>query len=136
MVVCGIGCIIFVFISMAKDKNILTIIEWVENMGTILYITPHSSSLQSQSYFCQGRKNQPSISSSWRYKMYNFQIKWGGWDYIPRHVKFDIWIYQKKSVTELLHSLKSDWTLVEWILDTFLIIMYHSLNMKQWRRTW
>ena len=41
MGLCELGSIICVLLSMAKDKNSFTVIEWVGDMGNIFYITPY-----------------------------------------------------------------------------------------------
>ena len=67
MGLCGLDSIRCVLLSMAKDKKIFTIIEWV-------YITPHSSVYSRHSYFLWGCKKQPSIYFPFGKKIHNFDI--------------------------------------------------------------
>ena len=74
MGVCGLGSIICVLISTAKYKKIFTIIEWLENMGTLLYITPHSSAQPRHSYFLEEERSNTVSPFTEDKKMLNFDI--------------------------------------------------------------
>ena len=58
MGVCGLGYIICFLLSMAKDKNIFAIIEWLGNAGDSIIYYPTFKCLANESLFYSGAQEE------------------------------------------------------------------------------